>query len=287
MTAADRLVGQVPTGRDTLIIIPTHAHPGCLPLAVGSVQAQTVEDLDIVVIGDGVTDDTRAAIAPILAGDERVRFLDLPKAPRHGEEYRDAVIRQSAASVVGYLGDDDLLLPHHVATMRDCLQGVDFANPFPVFIRRDGSIYLIATDLANPACVAWHINPRLPRNSVSLTGVTHTRASYLRLPYGWRPAPPGFPTDQYMWHQYFRLEGFTARTSTESTTLKFAQAERDDMSDAQRADELEFWARGLAAEGFAEIWNAEVTDGIRRAAVDYVLQLTDMELLAMDFAGLP
>lgn len=275
------------TRRDTLLVIPTHAHPGCLPHAVRSAQQQSVEDLDIVVIGDGVSDDTRDAIAPILAADARVRFLDLPKGIRHGEEYRDAVIRQSAASVVGYLGDDDLLLPHHMATMRECLDGVDFANPFPVFIRRDGSIYLIASDLANPACVAWHLNPRLPRNSVSLTGVAHTRESYLRLPYGWRPAPPGCPTDQHMWHQYFRLAGFSARTSPLSTTLKFAHSERDDMTDAERAAELALWARGLRTDEFTDLWNAEVAQGVRRAAVDYVLQLTEMELVARNLAGLP
>lgn len=268
---------EVQTSRDTLVIIPTHCHPRCLPLAVASAQEQSVTDLDIVVIGDGVSDDTRDALAPILAADERVQFLDLPKGARHGERYRDAVIRQSAASVVSYLGDDDLFFRHHIATMRDCLEGVDFANPLPIFIQRDGTLLYIPTDLGNPASIAWHFDPRIYRNSVSLTGATHTRESYLRLPHGWRPAPAGQPTDHHMWQQYFRLDGFSARTSWLSTTAKFPQTARQEMSDAARAAEVRSYAVMMSAPDFTDRWNADVERLVRSAAVHYFHRFAELE----------
>lgn len=246
-------------------------------MAIESAQRQTVEDIDIVVIGDGVTDDTRDAVAPYLAADPRVRFVDLPKAIRHGEEYRDVVIRQSRAAIVSYLGDDDLLFPHHIETMRERIDGVDFANPLPVFINSRDQIICIATDLSNPASVAWHLDPEQPRNSVSLTGATHTRASYLRLPYGWRPAPPGRWTDHYMWEQYFRLAGFTARTSPLSTTVKFPQADREAMTDIARAAEIKVYADLMREDGFTARWNAAVAESLRVNAVDALLRLTALE----------
>lgn len=262
---------------DTLLIIPTHAHPRCLPMALESAQRQTVEDIDIVVIGDGVSDDTRDAMAPYLAADRRITFLDRPKAIRHGEEYRDEVIRQSTASIVTYLGDDDLMFAHHVATMRDRIAGVDFANPLPIYISSDDKIMFVATDLSNPASIAWHLDPRRPRNSVSLTGATHTRNSYLRLPFGWRPAPPGRWTDHYMWEQYFRSEGFTARTSHLSTTVKFPQEGREQMTDEQRAAEIRTYANLMSQDDFTARWNAAVTESVRVNAVNALLRITALE----------
>ena len=42
------------------VIIPTHNHPGPLAFSIASVLQQSFEDLSLVVIGDGVGDDTGA-----------------------------------------------------------------------------------------------------------------------------------------------------------------------------------------------------------------------------------
>lgn len=260
--------GLPPLTSDILLVIPTHNHPNCVPMAVASAQNQTIDDIDIVVLGDGVADDTRDALSPILAGDRRVRFIDFPKGQRHGEVHRDVVIRASGASVISYLGDDDLLFPRHLESMRACLDGVDFANPLPIFIDRGGDPLYYATDLANPASVAWHLHPTRRRNSVSLTGVTHTRESYLRLPHGWRPAPADRWADHYMWEQYFRLAGFLGRTLPLATTAKFEQSCRDDMTDVQRAAEIRAFADRMAVPDFVAAWNFTVAEKVRASSVD-------------------
>lgn len=274
------------TSGDILVIIPTHGHPKSLPLAVESARRQTVTDIDIVVIGDGVEDETRDAMAPILSDDDRVHFLDLPKAARHGEKYRDAVIRQSSASLISYLCDDDLLFPHHVETMRNCIAGVDFANPLPILLGRDGRLYYLATDLSVPGSLAWHLHPRLHHNSVSLTGATHTRESYLRLPHGWRPAPAGRWSDHYMWEQYFQLDGFTARTSSLATTVKFLRETRADMTDAQIASETRACIADMSAAGFTERWNTEVAEQVRRTSVQSHVRIAELEELMYELEQL-
>ena len=172
-----------------LVIVPTHDHASTLDLAVRSALEQTVAELEVVVIGDGVGDDTREVMSRLIADDDRVRFVDRPKSPSRGEEARHEVILASAAPVVTYLGDDDLFWPDHVESMLALLADHDFAHPFPVVVEADGSLATLPTDLADPACVEWHLHPG--HNTVSLTGAAHTVELYRRLPAGWQAPPAG------------------------------------------------------------------------------------------------
>lgn len=246
-----------------LIIIPTHNHPDTIGLAIRSAQNQTVGDLDIAVIGDGVSDDTRDVVIPMMKEDARISFIDRPKGVRHGEEYRDETIRRSTAQRVHYLGDDDLFFPDHVDTMTKLVDGVDFANSLPIFVHLDNTLRYVPTDLSKRASLAWHLDPVQRRNSVSLTGVTHTCDSYRRLPFGWRPAPMGRWTDHFMWEQYFSLDGFTARTSHRATTAKFNDKERSHLSGPERAREVSDFLAHMSNSAFIEEWNQRVSWHVR------------------------
>jgi len=91
------------------VLIPTHDHPSTLDLVVASVLRQTIDALDIVIVGDGVTDDTRDVIAGLVT-DDRVRFLDTPKSASRAEPVRHMVLTEAVAPYVCYMGDDDLML---------------------------------------------------------------------------------------------------------------------------------------------------------------------------------
>src|SRR4051812_23274970 len=110
------------------VMIPTHDHAPLLRYSLGSVQAQSVEDLEIFVIGDGAGADTRALVAELAAADPRIRFFDHPKGPRHGELYRHEALAEARGEIVCYQADDDLWLPEHVAELRTLLQDADFAH---------------------------------------------------------------------------------------------------------------------------------------------------------------
>src|SRR6185295_19974403 len=104
------------------ILIPTHNHGPTLARAIQSVLLQTVEEIEVFVIGDGAPDITRELMADITRRDKRVRYFDHPKGPRHGEIYRHAALAEARGEIVCYLSDDDLYLPNHVATMRELLR---------------------------------------------------------------------------------------------------------------------------------------------------------------------
>jgi hypothetical protein len=250
-----------------LVIVPTHDHHETLAFSVRSILEQTVTDIEVVIVGDGVTTEVRSVAQDLCAADERVRFEDRPKTARHGEELRDRVVRESTAPFIAYNGDDDLWFPDHLETMLSTIEGFDFAHPLPILIDAHGVPYFLPSNLRDPSSIAWHLGPK-PRNSISLSGVVHTRESYMRLPHGWRTTPAGRWTDHYMWEQFFEQDWFRGVTAPRSTTLKLVAVGRDEERTGSRAAEMQAWWDRLHSPEFANVWDRSVRDAMWRAAVN-------------------
>jgi len=259
---------------DATILIPTHRHAELLPYAMRSALAQEGVEIEILVIGDGVEDDTRHALTPFLS-DPRVRFFDCPKGERHGERLRHEALQDATSPIVCYLSDDDLLLSGHVAQMRELLEQADLAHDLPVNVWPGGSLRYNAFDLARPEFVELLA---VGRGGGGLTGVAHTRNAYERLPYGWRPAPPGTPTDIHMWQQFLTIQGFKGVTGDRLTTLKFPSPLRTHMSAAERVFELEQWQRRIIDPEFPAELDALAVLAARRAAERLKLTAVRLEL---------
>src|SRR5438874_1772042 len=133
------------------VVIPTYDHGPTLDYSVRSALAQTVQEIEVFVIGDGVPDATRELVANLEREDERVRFVDRQKSPRQGEPYRHAVLMEEArGEIVCYLSDDDLWLPDHLEEMVDLLRAADFAHALPLRVKPDGKLDGWAIDLGYP-----------------------------------------------------------------------------------------------------------------------------------------
>jgi glycosyltransferase involved in cell wall biosynthesis len=258
---------------DATILIPTYHHPKLVPYAVRSALAQEGVEIELFVVGDGVEDDTRAALEPFLA-DSRVKFFDRPKGQRNGERLRHEALQESTAPIVCYLGDDDLLLPGHVAQMQRLLEDADFAHDLTVDVLPDGSLRYNVFDFGRPEFVEL---VAAGRAGVGLTGASHTRAAYDRLPFGWRPAPPGVPSDMYMWKQFLSLPGFTGVTSDRLRVLTFPSPLRAHMTAEERAAELEVWEERIRDAGFPAELDAMVAIASRRAAERLKLKSVRLE----------
>lgn len=58
------------------VVIPCHNAAVYLPAALESILGQSWQDLEILVVDDGSTDDPEAVVRA--AGDERIRFMRIP-----------------------------------------------------------------------------------------------------------------------------------------------------------------------------------------------------------------
>lgn len=96
--------------------------------AIASVRAQTYDRWEIVVVGDGCTDDTATRMDRL--GDPRIRFVNLPFRTVYPDDPHERWLVSGAApwnravelsqgEWIAPLDDDDELLPNHMETLLD------------------------------------------------------------------------------------------------------------------------------------------------------------------------
>lgn len=90
------------------VVIPTRGRPELVQRAVRSALAQSLRDLEVVVVIDGPDFATRAALAGIT--DARLRVIALD-APRGAAGARNAGAAAARGSYIALLDDDDVWLP--------------------------------------------------------------------------------------------------------------------------------------------------------------------------------
>jgi glycosyltransferase involved in cell wall biosynthesis len=102
---------------EVCVIMPTYQRDERLARAVGSVLAQTVDDLAVVVVSDGPT-------APVgLPDDERVVTITLSEHVGVVGVVRNVGIRTSRSPFIAFLDDDNTWQPDHLATVLPPLRG--------------------------------------------------------------------------------------------------------------------------------------------------------------------
>jgi glycosyltransferase involved in cell wall biosynthesis len=227
------------------ILLPTTSDRGpLLQYSAGSALRQTVQDIELFIVGDGVNETTRQAANALVQQDKRVNFFDFPKHPRRGETYRHEVLQSEAkGEIVCYLCDRDLMLSNHIAELYEALNISDIASSFCYSIRATGEITLAHVDFIGE----WKDhNTKLRR----LSCIAHTLEAYKSLPYGWRTTPPNQFTDHYMWRQFLEQNEIRANMIPVPTVLYFNRRPHPgSWSTERRREELANWYATLVSEG--------------------------------------
>src|SRR4051812_40677108 len=99
------------------VIIPTYNRHSTLRYAVASIQAQSVDDIEILIVGDGATASVAEIARSVADQDSRVRFLEFVKEARDGGPNCHRGVLAASGERIFYCDDDDLWLPQHVATL--------------------------------------------------------------------------------------------------------------------------------------------------------------------------
>jgi glycosyltransferase involved in cell wall biosynthesis len=106
------------------VVIPSYNSAGYIVAAVESARAQTFTDIEILVVDDGSTDDTRAVVAPYeTVSGTPVRYIHQANAGVSAA--RNKGIAQSRGRYVAFLDADDLWLPQKLERQMAALA----ANP--------------------------------------------------------------------------------------------------------------------------------------------------------------
>ena len=115
--------------REPLVSVPIATYnlsSTLIDRAIASVRAQTYPRWEIVVVGDGCTDDTAERVEEL--GDPRIRFVNLPFRTPYPDDSSDAwlvsgtmpynrAVELCRGDWIAPLDDDDEFLPGHIATL--------------------------------------------------------------------------------------------------------------------------------------------------------------------------
>ncbi len=244
------------------VVIPTFDHGPLLEYSLASALRQTVPDIEVFIIGDGVPDVTRQIVARAVRQDPRVRFFDNPKGARRGEAHRHRALAEAKGSIVCYLSDDDLWLPHHVETMLELLMDHDFANVLPLSISVSGELRPgRAVDLALPYYREFIVKRG---NMIPTSFAGHTLDLYRRLPHGWRPAPEQMASDHYMWQQILAQPWCRSVSSHRPTAILLPSRPRGGMSLEQRCAEMRRWWEAIDDTAWKEGLEPRVLECLAR-----------------------
>src|SRR5436190_14713221 len=103
------------------VIIATYNRSGALVCAIESVLRQTFTDWELIIVGDGCTDDTAEIVARYVEADPRVRFVNLARNWGEQSAPNNVGRRLARAPLIAYLSHDDLWLPHHLKACSEAL----------------------------------------------------------------------------------------------------------------------------------------------------------------------
>jgi hypothetical protein len=101
------------------VIVPTKDRPEMLARALASVQAQTVDDWEVIVVNDG-------GQPPELPDDPRMSLIDLPTSCGHPHA-RNLAAPLGTGTYISQLDDDDWWLPERLALADDGLRDAPIA----------------------------------------------------------------------------------------------------------------------------------------------------------------
>ena len=216
------------------VIIATYNWSSVLRFAVASVLRQTFTDFELLVVGDGCTDDSADIVAG--AADPRVQWINLPANTGHQSGPNNEGLRRARGEIVAYLGHDDLWLPHHLASLVAALDrtGSDLAYALAINVESDGS--------------AWPTVPR-PRDGrfSSPLSMAHRRRVTEEMG-GWRDYRELSDTpDVELWRRA-QARGYAFTFVPRLTGIKFPAGSRRGVYQTRPADQQSAWFARIERE---------------------------------------
>jgi glycosyltransferase involved in cell wall biosynthesis len=216
------------------VIMATYNWSTVLPYSIASVLDQTFTDFDLLVIGDGCTDDSGEVVAAI--SDRRVRWHNLATNTRHQSGPNNEGIRRASGEVIAYIGHDDLWLPRHLEVLIGALNaGARIAHATTLSVLPDH----------RPA--TWPPGEWVYRPGALIppTTVVHDR-SLIESVGGWRmPCDTGFDEPEAdLWHRMAAV-GHPPRRVRCLTSVKLAAGDRRDVYRTRPHHEQAYWLQRI------------------------------------------
>jgi glycosyltransferase involved in cell wall biosynthesis len=223
------------------VILPTYNWSSVLRYAIASVLRQSFTDFELLVIGDGCTDDSAQVVAE--AGDPRVRWIGLPVNSGHQSGPNNVGLSEARGEIIAYHGHDDLWLPHHLAVMVEALQssGAELAHSLCLMVPSEGEL-------------GWLLIPQPELGAYAPPLCVMHRRSLTERIGGWRPDRElgTTPPDVELWRRA-AASGARLTFVPRLTGIKFPAGVRRDVYRTRPHREQEAWASRIVSDRNLEV----------------------------------
>lgn len=217
------------------VIIPTYNWSAVLPYSIGSVLRQSMADLELLVVGDGCTDDSERVVNSF--EDRRLRWINLEKNMGTQVAPNNEGNRQATGRYVAYLGHDDLWMPGHLDALHRALEsGVDFAYSGTVMVVQEN-------EAPEPYC----IRRRTFGIWIPPTSLAHSREAMARVG-GWRDFRTSFADAEVDLLDRAQAAGLSVVFVPRLTAIKLPAASRKDVYRQKPHHEQELWFGRIGSE---------------------------------------
>jgi glycosyltransferase involved in cell wall biosynthesis len=241
------------------VIIPTWNWSAVLPHSIGSVLGQTFADFELLVIGDGCTDDSESVVRA--SDDPRVRWIDIARTG-HQSGPNNEGLRQARGELVAYLGHDDLWLPQHLSALVAAVdRGAELVHSRMALIAADNAVTI--------APASW----RAPSSTL------HRRAIAVDIG-GWRNYRDLSATPEADLWQRLAAAGARVELVPRVTAIKFPAGWRRDVYRERPSHEQAAWLARIGAEPGLE---AELAAARSSGFADRLLRLVGSPSLWFSF----
>lgn len=118
------------------VIMPVHNAAAFLADTVASVQAQTLENWELLAVDDGSTDGSGEILAELSAKDPRIRLL-ATKGKQGAGKARNCAIDAARGQWLAFLDADDLWLPEKLTLQLEAMENAGVPFSCTAYIRHD------------------------------------------------------------------------------------------------------------------------------------------------------
>jgi glycosyltransferase involved in cell wall biosynthesis len=232
------------------VVMATYNRSNILRLAIETVRRQTVTDWELLVVGDGCSDDTADVVASF--ADARIRFWNLAEPAGEQSGPNNAGLAAARGRYAAFLNHDDFWMPRHLERAIAAFgadDGLDLAYGLNVAAYPDGSFVL------------WGPTPvgaRLPPAGVPASAWVFRRTLVDRVG-PWRPARDLHLVPSQDWLRRAEEAGATLRFIPRLSVLSIPSNARPRSYADRQSDEHTRWFHRMTTEpGWAEDLLAEL-----------------------------
>ncbi|HGH1671491.1 glycosyltransferase family 2 protein [Bacillus thuringiensis] len=137
------------------VITPSYNSIRFIGETISSVQNQSYENWEMIIVDDGSTDQSAVKIKEIIEGDSRIRLLSL-KENVGAAKARNLAIQEARGRYIAFLDSDDIWLPHKLKTQLLFMEEMNIAFSYASYSLIDENGNELNREVSAPKSVDYH-----------------------------------------------------------------------------------------------------------------------------------